>query len=141
VKPSATSSCDSVSSTSSSVLEHLGALDELALALLAGVGLGQDVDRLAGQLAGEADILAAAADGERQLIVGDDDFDAVLFLVDDDAADGGRLERVDDEGRGVFAPGDDVDLLALHFLHDGLHAAALHADAGADRIDAELNRG
>jgi hypothetical protein len=25
---------------------------------------------------------------------------------------------------------DDVDLLALHFLHHRLHAAALHADAG-----------
>jgi hypothetical protein len=58
-----------------------------------------------------------------------------LFLVDHDAADGGGLKRVDHEGRGVLAPGDDVDLLALHFLHDGLHAAALHADAGADRID------
>ena len=43
-------------------LEHLGALDELALALLAGVGLGQDVDLRVGQLAGEADVLAAAAD-------------------------------------------------------------------------------
>ena len=46
------------------VLEHLGALDELALALLARIGLGHDVDRRAGQLAGQADILAAAADGE-----------------------------------------------------------------------------
>ena len=88
-----------------------------------------------GQLAGEADVLAAAADGEAELVVGNDHLDAALFLVDDDAADGRRLERVDDEGRGVLAPRDDVDLLALQLLDDRLDAAALHADAGADRVD------
>ena len=84
-------------------LEQRRALDELALALLAGVGLGQDVDLRAGQLAGEADVLAAAADREAELVVGNDDLDAALFLVDHDAADGRRLERVDDEGREVLA--------------------------------------
>ena len=73
-----------------------------------------------------------------ELIVGNDDFDAVLFLVDDDAADGRGLETVDDERRGVLAPGDDVDLLALQLLHDGLDAATLHAHASADRIDARV---
>src|SRR6185295_10344119 len=42
---------------------------------------------------------------------------------------------VDDEGGEILGPGNDVDLLALQFLDDGLDAAALHADAGADRID------
>ena len=88
-----------------------------------------------GELAGEAHVLAAAADREAELVVGNDDFDAALFLVDDDAADGRRLERVDDEGREVLAPRDDVDLLALQLLDDRLDAAALHADAGADRVD------
>src|SRR5262249_49508459 len=32
----------------------------------------------------------------------------------------------------------DVDLFALQFAHHGLHAAAAHADAGADRIDAAV---
>jgi hypothetical protein len=68
-----------------------------------------------------------------KLIVGHHHFDAALFLVDDDAADGRRLERVDDEGGEIGRPGDDVDLLALHLLDNGLDAAALHADAGADR--------
>ena len=86
-------------------LEHFRALDEFALALLAGVGLGQDVDLRNGQLRGEADVLAAAADGQAELVVGNDDFDAAFFLVDDDAADGRRLKRVDDEGREVLAPG------------------------------------
>ena len=135
MKPSATSSWASVSSTSSSVLEHGRPLDELALALLAGVGLGQDVDLRSGQLRGEADILAAAADGQRQLVVGHHHLDPAFLLVDDDAADGRGLERVDDEGRGVLAPRDDVDLLALKLLDDRLDAAALHADAGADRVD------
>src|SRR3546814_17357643 len=85
------------------------------------------VDLAAGQLAGETDILAAAADGEAELIVGNDDFDAAVILVDDDALHRCGLERVDDEGRGVFGPGDDVDLFALPFLDDRLDAAALHA--------------
>ncbi len=116
-------------------LEHLRPLDELALALLAGIGLGQDVDLRVGQLAGEADVLAAAADRQAELVVGNDHLDPALFLVDDDAADRRRLQRVDDEGRGVLAPRDDVDLLALKFLDHRLDAAALHADAGADRVD------
>src|SRR5687768_16213312 len=117
------------------LLEQFGALDELALALLAGVCLGHDVDRRAGQLRGEPDVLAAAADGEAELVVGHDHLDPALLLVDDDAADRRRLERVDDEGGEILGPGDDVDLLALHLLDDRLDAAALHADAGADRID------
>src|SRR4029079_8685675 len=116
-------------------LEQRGTLDELALALLAGVGLGQDVDLRSRQLRGEMDVLAAAADREAELVVGDHDLDPALFLVDDDAADCRGLERVDDEGREVLAPRDDVDLLALELLDHRLHAAALHADAGADRVD------
>ena len=88
-----------------------------------------------GQLAGEADVLAAAADREAELVVGDDDLDAAFLLVDDDPADRRRLERVDDERRQVLRPRDDVDLLALQLLNHGLDAAALHSDAGADRID------
>ena len=36
---------------------------------------------------------------------------------------------------GSGRPRDDVDLLALQFADHGLHPAAAHADAGADRID------
>src|SRR3546814_11694221 len=47
-------------------LEHRRAFDKFALALLASVGLGHDVDLLAGQLAPQADILAAArSEGRR----------------------------------------------------------------------------
>src|SRR5438067_1634134 len=52
------------------VLEETRALDELALALLAGVGFCQDVDLRDGELAGEAHVLSAAADREAQLVVG-----------------------------------------------------------------------
>src|SRR5262249_26147068 len=46
-----------------------------------------------------------------------------------------RLQRIDDEGRRIRGPWDDVDLFALQFADDGLHARAAHADAGADRVD------
>jgi hypothetical protein len=36
---------------------------------------------------------------------------------------------------GIRRPRDDVDFLALQFVDDGLHAAAAHTDAGADRVD------
>ena len=49
-------------------------------------------------------------------------------------------QRVDDEGGRVRRPRDDVDLLALQFADDGLHPAAAHADAGADRVDAAVAR-
>src|SRR5690606_32961168 len=98
----------------------------------------QDVDLRIGQLRGKPNILAAAADGKAELVVGDDHLDPALLLVDDYAADGCRLERVDDEGRGILAPRNDVDLLALEFLDHRLDPASLHADAGADRIDAAV---
>ena len=41
--------------------------------------------------------------------------------------------RVDQEGRLVRVPLDDVDLLALQFGDDRLHPRAAHTDAGADR--------
>ncbi len=90
---------------------------------------------MTGELARQANVLTAATDGQRQLIVGHHHFDAAIIFVEHNAADGSRLERVDHEGRGVFRPGDDVDLFALQFLHDSLHAAALHADAGANRVN------
>jgi hypothetical protein len=37
-------------------------------------------------------------------------------------------------------PLDDVDLFALQFVDDRLHAAAAHTDAGADRIDRRILR-
>ncbi len=86
----------------------------------------------------ETDILAAAADRKAELVVGNNHLDPAFFLVDHDAADGRGLKRVDDESRGVFAPRDDVDLLALKLLHHRLDSAALHADACADRIDAAV---
>ena len=69
-----------------------------------------------------------------------DDFDALAILVEHDLGDFGRRQRVDDEGRDVLRPRNDVDLLALQFVHHRLHARAAHADAGADRIDRGIAR-
>src|SRR3546814_12320173 len=82
------------------------------------------------QWRGKAHILAAAADGERKLVIGNHHFDPRLIFVDDDTADRCGLQRIDDESRGIFRPGNDVDLLALHFLDDCLNATALHAEIG-----------
>ena len=115
--------------------EQSGAAAEFFLPALAFLGLGQDVDIPAGQLAGQPHVLAAAADGEAELLVRHHHFDPPGFLVQHDLGHLGGRQSVDDEGRGLRAPGNDVDFFALQFLHDGLHARAAHADAGADRVD------
>ena len=80
-------------------MNSVRALGEFLLAALGFLGLGQDVDVPAGELRGEAHVLAAAADGQRQLVVGHHDFDALGILVEHDLGDFRRLQRVDDEGR------------------------------------------
>ena len=115
--------------------EQAAAAAELFLAALALLGLGQDVDVPAGELARQPHVLAAPADRERELLVRHHDLDAAGFLVHHHLGDFGRRQRVHHEGRGLRRPGDDVDLLALQLLHHRLHARAAHADAGADRID------
>src|SRR4051812_8550977 len=117
--------------------EDAGGVLEIGLAALRFLLLGQDVDVPAGELRGQTHILAAAADRQRELVVGVgyDDLDALAVFVDDDLGDFGRRQRVDHEGRDVGRPRDDVDLLALQFVHHRLHARTAHTDAGADRID------
>ena len=116
-------------------MKQLRALGEFLLAALGLFLLGQDVDVPAGELRGEPHVLAAAADGERQLALGHHHLDAVGILVEHDLGHLGRRQRVDDEGRRIRVPLDDVDLLALQLVDHGLHALAAHADAGADGID------
>src|SRR4029079_6512648 len=117
--------------------EHPGRVLEIGLTALGLFLLGEDVDIPAGQLRGEAHILAAAADRQRQLVVGvgHHDLDALAVFVDHDLGDFGRRQRVDDEGRGVGSPRTDVDLLPLQVIDRRLHARTAHTDAGADRID------
>ena len=50
---------------------------------------------------------------------------------------GGRQCRLG-KGYQVVAMLDDVDLLAPQLADDRLHPRALHADAGADRVDVPL---
>ena len=117
-------------------MKQLRALGEFLLAALGFLGLGQDVDLPAGELRGQAHVLAAAADGERQLLVGHHDFDALGLFVEHDLGDFGGRQRIDDEGRGILRPRDDVDLLALELAAPPPARDAAHADAGADGIDA-----
>ena len=106
-------------------------LDFLALLFLA-----LDVDLPLQELGGEADVLALLADGERELGVVDDDFDLLFGEVGDgDAGDLGGLQGLLGEGGDLFGELDDVDLFAAQLADDGLDAHALHADAGADRVD------
>src|ERR1051326_1925988 len=106
--------------------------------------LGLDVDLRADQLRRQAHVQPALADGQRELVVVDDDVEVrpVRRLVAGhaDAGDLRRRQRVLRARDDVLVPGDDVDLLAAQLADDRLHARALHADAGADRVDVALAR-
>src|SRR6185295_1117197 len=108
--------------------------------LVLDVALALDVDAAADQLGGQAHVLAALADGQRELLVFHDDVEVrhLGLLRYRYAGDLGRRQRALREGHQVVAVLDDVDLLAAQLADDRLHARALHADAGADRIDVAL---
>src|SRR5471030_574102 len=110
------------------------------LAHLLHARFGVYVELPACELSGQAHVLSTAADGERELVVGDDDLHRLVLVVEEHARDLGGLERVADEAGSIFVPGNDVDLLAAQLLHHRLHAAALHADAGADRVHVAVSR-
>src|SRR5882757_9320019 len=117
--------------------EHPRRVLEICLAALGFFLLGEDVDVPAGQLRSEPHILAATADRQRELVVGvgHHDLDPLALFVDHDLGDFGRRQRVDDKGRDIGRPRNDVDLLALQLVDHRLHARTAHTDAGADRID------
>ena len=94
----------------------------------------------AGELGGEAHVLAEAADRDREVFLVDDDVHAVLLLVDDDRRDLRRRERVDDELRRVLREQDDVDALAGELVGHRGDARAAHADARALRIEPRVVR-
>ena len=98
-KPSEASSWATVSSTSSDSMNSCGAGGEFLLAALRFLGFGQNVDLPAGELGGQAHILAAAADAQRQLLVRHHHFDAVGVFVQHHLGDFGGRQRIDDEGR------------------------------------------
>ncbi len=64
-----------------------------------------------------------------------------MLLVDVDRDDLGRAQGVGHEDAGVFAPRDDIDLLAAELGDDGLDPRAALADGRADRVKALLARG
>ena len=95
-----------------------------------------DIDAPADQLRRQPDVLSLLADGQRQLAVFDHHLHDLVRAVDDrHTADLGRADGIGRESHDVVVPLNDVDLLAAQFADDRLHARALHADAGADRID------
>ena len=120
----------------------LGNVDDGKLAQdVCGEGLVLDVDVEAGEAGGEAGVLTLLADGERELVVGNDDRGVAGLGVDDDAGDLGGRQGVGDELARILIPEDDVDALAAQLGHDGAHAAALGADAGAHGVEAVIERG
>ena len=94
-----------------------------------------DVDVVAGEFTGQADVLALFADGDGLLVFGNVDFG--FFAIDVDSHDFGGAESFTDVFGGVVAPVDDVDFLAVtDFVHDGLDADAATADEGTNWVDA-----
>src|SRR5688500_14235667 len=100
--------------------------------------LGADVDAPAGQLGGQAGVLALLADGQAELPLRDDDVRDLVLLVDADAEHLGGAERLGHEAAGILVPQDDVHLLAVELGHDRLDSRAALPDGGALGVDALL---
>ncbi|EAQ04012.1 hypothetical protein OB2597_12231 [Pseudooceanicola batsensis HTCC2597] len=115
--------------------EQLGAFLELFLTTGRFLFFRHDVDVERGKLRCQTHVLTAPADGERKLLFRHHHLDPLGLFVENHLGDLGGLQRVDEEGRLILVPGDDVDLFALKFVHHGLNAAAAHPDTGADRVD------
>ena len=107
---------------------------------LAHLRLALDVDPPAGELDRQPHVLALAPDRERELVVRDDHVHRLRAFVDDHLGDLRRRERRAHVARRIGAPRHDVDALAAQLLDHGLHAAALHAHAGAHRVDVAVPR-
>ena len=124
-------------------LVHEERADLLALGLLLLLRFldAHQVDFPAGQLGGEAHVLAAAADRDREVLLVDDDVHRVLLLVDDDAARSppARARSITNLRR-ILRAQDDVDALAGELVGHRGHARAAHADAGALRIEPRVVR-
>src|SRR5690606_38830906 len=102
---------------------------------IAELGLAENIQLLADKLGSEAHILAAASDGLGQVLVADDDDHPAVADIGDLLDVRGR-QAPPDIAAHIIAPVDDIDALVGQLAHDGLHAVALHAHAGAHGVDA-----
>ena len=98
------------------------------------VGRGLDVDLAAGEAGGQTGVLPLLADGQTQLIVRHDGAAGFAVLGHGHADDVRRCQSGGHELRPILAEGHDVDLLTVQLLHNGVHALAAGAYAGADGI-------
>ena len=104
-------------------------------ALLVRLRFAAGVDAPAGEAGSQPDVLALAADGQGELLVRHDHLHGMSVVVQQDLGNLGRGQRPA-HVFGLFRdPVDDVDLLSPKLLHHRLHPGALHAHAGAHRID------
>ncbi len=101
---------------------------------------GLDVDAPAGQLGSQAGILSITADGKTELILANHHGgSAIAFhLGKVDTTHTGRADGLGNINNGILIPLDDIDLLVVQFLDDGLDANTLDPHAGTHRVHACL---
>ena len=74
-------------------------------------------------------------------MVGHDDLGNHLFVVETHLFHPGRAQRLSNEGRLVFPPLDDVDLLAAQLVDHLAYPRPACTHAGADRVYVRIVRG
>ncbi len=106
---------------------------DILLFLLRSSFLEDNVDFIASELGGEADVLALLTDSDGLLVLGDVDFG--FFAVDFDLCNFGWTEGFTDIFGGIVAPVDDINLLFVaDFVHDSLDSNTASAHEGADWV-------
>src|SRR5579883_1431014 len=94
----------------------------------------------AGELGGQARVLAILADGQGELFLLNRDQGGVIRFAQLHFQWLDRAERVRDEGGRIGTPLDDIYLLIVEFMHDIVNTRAAHADTRTDRVQPFLAR-
>ena len=82
--------------------------------------------------------MTTAANGKRQLLIRHHNFDALGIFIEHHFGNFGWLQGIYNKCGRVSRPRDNIDLFALQFANNSLHAGAAHTNACANRINRRI---
>ena len=84
--------------------------------------------------------MTATSNGQAKLLIWYNNNNLAGFFIQNHLGHFRRLQSVHQESWLIFIPGDNVDFFALKLIHNRLHPAAAHPNAGTNRINGAVIR-